>query len=295
MKTLTTLGLVLPLAAHAFGVADSQSQRPPNFILIVTDNLGYGDIGPFGSKVHRTPCLDRMAAEGMKFTHFCVTAGVCTPSRASFMTGCYAQRVGLRRRLRVLLRGVLFLPGTRVRVLRLYSGLSCGPVSAGSFCRHRRRAARKTPGADGLAGNTVGDLWVPSCPSSFVWRLCCPPLPQPSESVDASDRNGDSGLHTARQDCLGGRTARPGDGRPIRIRVPFNFRRSLCCVLESVQDRETRVEFCGLETSCSCRLYEFRGLLAGTLGISVEPACQLYRCLQTIQYCYWCRAGLRHL
>jgi arylsulfatase A len=77
------------------GAAPPQAERPPNFILIVADNLGYGDIGPFGSKVHRTPCLDRMAAEGMKFTHFCVTAGVCTPSRASFMTGCYAQRVGL--------------------------------------------------------------------------------------------------------------------------------------------------------------------------------------------------------
>ena len=95
MKTLTTLGLALLLAAHALGAADPQSQRPPNFILIVTDNLGYGDVGPFGSTVLRTPCLDRMAAEGTKFTHFCVTAGVCTPSRASFMTGCYAQRVGL--------------------------------------------------------------------------------------------------------------------------------------------------------------------------------------------------------
>jgi arylsulfatase A-like enzyme len=67
----------------------------PNFVLIVCDNLGYGDIEPFGSTVHRTPCLNRMAREGTKFTHFCVTAGVCTPSRASIMTGCYAQRVGM--------------------------------------------------------------------------------------------------------------------------------------------------------------------------------------------------------
>lgn len=67
----------------------------PNFIVIFCDNLGYGDIEPFGSKVHRTPSLTRMAAEGRKFTHFCVTAGVCTPSRASLMTGCYAQRVSM--------------------------------------------------------------------------------------------------------------------------------------------------------------------------------------------------------
>ncbi|MDF1844336.1 MAG: sulfatase [Rubripirellula sp.] len=67
----------------------------PNFIVIFCDNLGYGDVEPFGSTLHRTPNLNRMATEGRKFTHFCVTAGVCTPSRASLMTGCYAQRVGM--------------------------------------------------------------------------------------------------------------------------------------------------------------------------------------------------------
>lgn len=67
----------------------------PNLVLIVCDNLGYGDIGPYGSELHRTPNLDRMAAEGTRFTHFYVSAGVCTPSRASLLTGCYAQRIGL--------------------------------------------------------------------------------------------------------------------------------------------------------------------------------------------------------
>ena len=72
------------------------ADRPkPNFIIIFCDNLGYGDIEPFGSSLHRTPNLNRMAEEGRKFTHFCVTAGVCTPSRASIMTGCYSQRVGM--------------------------------------------------------------------------------------------------------------------------------------------------------------------------------------------------------
>ncbi|MCP4643885.1 MAG: sulfatase [bacterium] len=69
--------------------------RRPNFIVIFCDNLGYGDIEPFGSTLHRTPHLTRMAEEGRMFTHFCVTAGVCTPSRASLMTGCYSQRVGM--------------------------------------------------------------------------------------------------------------------------------------------------------------------------------------------------------
>ena len=67
----------------------------PNFIVVYCDNLGYGDIEPFGSTLHRTPQLNRMAKEGRKFTHFCVTAGVCTPSRSSLITGCYSQRVGM--------------------------------------------------------------------------------------------------------------------------------------------------------------------------------------------------------
>ncbi len=76
-------------------IADAAPRDQPNFIVVFCDNLGYGDIEPFGSTLHRTPNLNRMAKEGRKFTHFCVTAGVCTPSRASLITGCYAQRVGM--------------------------------------------------------------------------------------------------------------------------------------------------------------------------------------------------------
>ena len=63
-------------------------------MVILVDDMGYGDIGPFGSTLNRTPCLDRMAAEGMKLTSF-YAAPVCTPSRAQMMTGCYAKRVSL--------------------------------------------------------------------------------------------------------------------------------------------------------------------------------------------------------
>ncbi len=79
----------------AAGAVAADEVTRPNVIMIFCDNLGYGDIEPFGSELHRTPNLNRMATEGRKFTHFCVTAGVCTPSRASLMTGCYAQRVGM--------------------------------------------------------------------------------------------------------------------------------------------------------------------------------------------------------
>jgi arylsulfatase A-like enzyme len=72
-----------------------QKNIKPNFIIIYCDDLGYGDIGPYGNKVHRTPNLDRMAAEGVVFTDFYVTSGVCSPSRSSLMTGSYAQRVDM--------------------------------------------------------------------------------------------------------------------------------------------------------------------------------------------------------
>ena len=92
-------GLWLMLLNCAVGPAFGEG-RKPNFIVVFCDNLGYGDIQPFGSTLHRTPQLNRMAKQGRKFTHFCVTAGVCTPSRASLMTGCYAQRVGMHRNKR---------------------------------------------------------------------------------------------------------------------------------------------------------------------------------------------------
>lgn len=95
-RTCPLLAIAILLGAKPHSMAaDHPAPPPPNFILIVCDNLGYGDIEPFGSKLHRTPNLNRMAREGRKFTHFCVTAGVCTPSRASLMTGCYAQRIGM--------------------------------------------------------------------------------------------------------------------------------------------------------------------------------------------------------
>jgi arylsulfatase A len=85
-KTFLIVACVLGLLPAGFALAER-----PNFVLINIDDLGYGDIGPYGSKIAKTPNLHRMAAEGRKLTsHY--AAVVCSPSRASLMTGSYAKR-----------------------------------------------------------------------------------------------------------------------------------------------------------------------------------------------------------
>ena len=69
-------------------------ENKPNFIIIFTDDQGYGDLGCFGSTKIKTPNIDRMAKEGRRFTNFMVASPVCTPSRAALLTGCYQKRVG---------------------------------------------------------------------------------------------------------------------------------------------------------------------------------------------------------
>jgi arylsulfatase A len=70
--------------------------RPPNIVMIYADDLGYGDLGVYGSRI-RTPNLDRMAGEGVRFTQFYSANPVCSPSRAALLTGRYPTRVGVPR------------------------------------------------------------------------------------------------------------------------------------------------------------------------------------------------------
>lgn len=74
---------------------NQQSENLPNIVYIFTDDLGYGDIGSFGATDIKTPNIDRIAAEGIKFTNFLSASPVCSPSRAGLLTGRMPQRMGI--------------------------------------------------------------------------------------------------------------------------------------------------------------------------------------------------------
>ena len=96
MKSWKIGTVLLCLSLTLWGCAPaSESSGPPNFVIIFADDLGYGDLGCYGSPTLQTPRLDRMAEEGMRFTSFYVAASVCTPSRAALLTGSYPFRVNL--------------------------------------------------------------------------------------------------------------------------------------------------------------------------------------------------------
>ena len=84
--------------AHAVPVPAAKAQKvhPPNIILIIADDLGYGDLGCFGQKVLKTPRIDGMASEGMRFTQFYAGSTVCAPSRSVLMTGRHMGRTVVR-------------------------------------------------------------------------------------------------------------------------------------------------------------------------------------------------------
>ncbi|HKK11864.1 MAG TPA: sulfatase, partial [Flavobacteriaceae bacterium] len=85
---------ILLFAIPFCGIAQNMDTNP-NIIIIFVDDMGYGDLGCYGHPTIRTPQLDKMADEGMRFTQFYVAAAVCTPSRAGLLTGRYPVRTGL--------------------------------------------------------------------------------------------------------------------------------------------------------------------------------------------------------
>ena len=80
--------------SRSSAAVDSASQ--PNVILIMADDLGYGDLSCYGSDIIKTPVLDKLASEGVRLTSFYAGCTICTPSRMALLTGAYPWRTGWR-------------------------------------------------------------------------------------------------------------------------------------------------------------------------------------------------------
>jgi arylsulfatase A-like enzyme len=92
---LRVLAVALLAGLAGSSASSAPAERPPNIVLIVADDLGYGDLGSYGHQVLETPALDRLASEGLRFTSFYAASPLCSPSRAALMTGRVPYRSGI--------------------------------------------------------------------------------------------------------------------------------------------------------------------------------------------------------
>ena len=96
LRQMGLAGLALSSGGVVTGCGSlSREGPPPNVVLIFMDDMGYADVGSYGAQGYSTPNLDRLAAQGMRFTDFYASQAVCSASRASLMTGCYSERVSI--------------------------------------------------------------------------------------------------------------------------------------------------------------------------------------------------------
>ena len=104
------------------------SHQPPNIVLIVVDDLGYGDLGCYGSELHLTPNMDALAKGGMRFTDFHTNGPVCSPTRAAIMTGQYQQRSGIESAIGFVTDEGVSLEKVMISEILAKKGYECGVV-----------------------------------------------------------------------------------------------------------------------------------------------------------------------
>ena len=155
--------------------------KKPNFVIIFIDDMGYADIEPFGSTTNKTPHLNRMAAEGKKFTSFYAASPVCTPSRAALMTGCYPKRVGLARGSWSVVLFPKDAHGLNPNEITIAEVLKSAGYATGCFGKwHLGDQPEFLPtnhGFDTYFGIPYSnDMWPPH-PEADKWDVPTPPLP----------------------------------------------------------------------------------------------------------------------
>lgn len=124
---------ILPIVflATAFNSPLIAGDQPPNIVFILADDLGYADIGCYGSKINQTPHLDKLAENGIRFTDFHSNGPMCSPTRAAFLTGQYQHRFG--KRFEYALNGALREPGLPLSTVTIAKVLRKSGYATGMF------------------------------------------------------------------------------------------------------------------------------------------------------------------
>lgn len=156
------------------------SDARPNVILINCDDLGYGDLGCYGSSRNKTPVLDRLAAEGLQFDSFYTASPVCSPARGALLTGCYPPRIGFGsfEGLRVLFPGMgVGLPPTEISIAKVLSDAGYATQAIGKWhCGDQDDFLPTNHGFDHYMGLPYSnDMGRQVDPPDFMPEL--PPLP----------------------------------------------------------------------------------------------------------------------
>jgi arylsulfatase len=195
MRRIAALAL-LALVSCAYGRnlhSHTADEPPPNFVVIFTDDQGYGDLGVQGAQGFSTPNIDRLAAEGMRFTSFYVGQAVCSASRAALLTGCYPNRIGIRGALGPDARvGLSDAEATIAEVLR-QRGYASGIFGKWHLGHHRRFLPLQHGFGCYLGLPYSNDMWpvgYDGKPLHEGWKAKHPPLPL----IDGNDKVAE--LHT---------------------------------------------------------------------------------------------------
>ena len=225
---------VKSLGAGAAGVSLAacgllRPDPPPNIVIILADDLGYGDLGCYGAADIGTPNLDRMAAEGLRFTDFLVPQAVCSASRAALLTGCYPNRVSVLHALMPWAENGLATGEETIAELVRERGYACG-VFGKWHLGHRPEFLPLRHGFDEYFGIPYSnDMWpvgydgAPVGPDDRRARYPYPPLidgDRPAGEVRTqADQDRLTGLYTERAVRFIERNRR----RPFFLYVPHSM------------------------------------------------------------------------